>query len=156
MSEAQNTSGEFYAEPYEPMEMGAYEARLIKIVSPEKDGPYGPQYEWYFEVLDPDYEGQEIKAFSSRSFTPNSKARQWVSAIIGHEVQEGERFSFGDLTGKRVTLHIGHNKTERGTFEKVEGLSPVRKRKRQQAQPEPAEVETDADAGDDEDVKPPF
>lgn len=133
--------GELFAEPYDPMDMGAYEAELQRIFTPTEDGPFGPSREWYFKILDEDYKGRVIKKFTSQSFAPSSTQRMYVEALLGRAVEDGERLQFSELTGLPCILHIGHKRTERGTFETVESISPIRRRRggagRTQEQPPP-------------------
>ncbi len=141
----------FLAEDYEAVEIGAYEATVDRIESSE-EGPYGPQLTWHFKVTDPDYLGKQIKAFSSQAFNPQSKPWAWVEAILRRKVEVGDEIIFTDLIGEKVVLNIGHKETERGTFEKIESLSPVRKgKKKTEAKPPPIELEEE-----DEEEGPPF
>lgn len=145
--------GSFHAAPYEAMDKGAYEARLVKIEE-QTGGPFGDALKWFFEILDEDYEGKEIMAFSSQAFNPASKAWEWTAAILGREIEMGEDIDFDDLTGKKVNVHIDHKVGERGTFEKVASLSAVRQKKKKKPapapEPEPEEVDEDDDNDEEE------
>jgi hypothetical protein len=151
----------FLAEPYIPIEVGPYEFEVAKIEGPQ-EGKFGPQLVWHFKCLDPEYDDKTIKAFSSASFNPRTKTWEWTEAVLGRKIQMGERIGFDDLVGQKVIVHISHDEKERGTFEKVQTLTPIRRGKQKPApqakaedEPEPAAVAAEAEDGEVEEG-PPF
>lgn len=123
---------QFKTEEYTPMEIGVYEAR-VKSIEEDPEGQFGPQVFFQLEILDEDYEGRVLKAWASMPengrMTPVHKLHGWLSAIRGSVIREGESVSTDELVGKRVMVQVGHKVKDRGTFEKVEGLTPVRRKK---------------------------
>ncbi len=115
------------AEEYKPMEPGDYRARFTGYE--EDEGVHGPFVKWYFEVLDEEYAGRSLKGVTSTSFNPLSKMWAWVQALLARPIEDGEEIDLDDLVGREVMLDIEHQKTERGTFERIAGVRPVRKRK---------------------------
>lgn len=167
MTETEQRS--FKAEPYVPMDLGSYEFKVTRIEGPE-EGKFGEQYIWHFECLDPEYDSSSensktIKAFSSVTFNPRSKPWEWAEAILGRKISMGEEIGFDELLGKRVMIHVDHKETERGTFERIAALTPVRRKKGEQSlqaptQAEdaaaPTEAEADAGPAEEDEEKPPF
>jgi hypothetical protein len=130
------------AEAYEPMEIGDYRATFTRYE--EDEGMHGPMIKWFFELDDEDYPGRTISGISSTAFNPMSKMYAWVQALMGRPIEDGEEIDLDDLVGRQVMIDVDHKQTERGTFERIAGLRPVRRKKKQQPEPEP-EVEDDED-----------
>lgn len=141
------------------MEIGVYEAR-VKSIEEDPEGQFGPQVFFQLEILDEDYEGRVLKAWASMPengrMTPVHKLHGWLSAIRGSLIREGESVSTDELIGKRVMVQVGHKVKDRGTFEKVEGLTPVRKRRREQAEGPREEASSGATVSDEDFEDAPF
>jgi hypothetical protein len=116
------------AEEYEPMEMGPYRARVKSYEEDEMQ--FGPCFKWYFEITEEgEYEGKVLSGITSQAFNPKSKLYQWVQGIMGRTIKAGETIDLDDLVGKECMLNIGHKVKERGTFEVIDGVNPVRRAK---------------------------
>ena len=118
------------AEEYEPMEVSDYRDKFTGYE--EDEGIHGPFVKWYFEVLDEEYPGRSLKGISSTAFNPMSKMWAWVQALLGRPIEDGEELELDDLIGRECLLDIDHHKTERGTFERIVGVRPTRKKRHPQ------------------------
>jgi hypothetical protein len=131
------------------LEPGVYRAKLQKIEENERPnfdtGEPEPCRDWTFEVVEEGFEGQTLRGRTSMSFGPRSKAREWVSGLLGRKIEQGDRIEEDDLIGKECDLSIVHKETDRGTFANINSVNPVRKKPRAQ---ERAEVKQVADVRD--------
>ena len=91
---------------------------------------------WYFAIDEEGYEDVTLTAISSCSFGPKSKPRSWANAILRRKLGDHEKFNEDDLKNKPVMLSIENEETDRGTFARITGLSPVRGRDRTKAEAE--------------------
>jgi hypothetical protein len=132
------TTGSFEFEP------GTYEGHLIKMEKRFKkfmDADTGETEDrsfliWYFAIDEEGYEDVTLTAISSCSFGPKSKPRSWANAILRRKLGDHEKFNEDDLKNKPVMLSIENEDTDRGTFARITGLSPVRGRDRTKAEAE--------------------
>ena len=62
--------------------LGEYPARLISVDEGET-GEFGPTWLWTFRLAEPKYNGAEITAISSQTYSTRSKAYRWAVAL-GH------------------------------------------------------------------------
>lgn len=132
------------AEAYEPMEAGDYRAVFTRYE--EDEGIHGEMIKWFFDCEDEDYPGRTISGISSTAFNPMSKMYAWVGALMGRPIEDGEEIDLDSLVGREVMIDVDHKQTERGTFERIAGLRPVRKKKAKKApEPEPETEEEDDD-----------
>lgn len=135
------------AESYEAMDVGDYRAKFTRYE--EDEGIHGEMIKWFFDCQDEDYEGRTISGISSTAFNPMSKMYAWVQALMGRPIEDGEEIDLDDLIGREVMIDVDHKLTERGTFERIAGLRPVRKKaKKNKPEPEPSEAVEEED--DDE------
>jgi hypothetical protein len=67
---------------------GLYPGELIEIE--EREGDHGGFLLWRFVVRDARDNEVEVTTISSQKFGAGSKARRYVEAILGREVQSGE------------------------------------------------------------------
>ncbi len=72
---------------------------------------------------------------------------------MGRPIEDGEEIDLDDLIGREVMIDVDHKQTERGTFERIAGLRPVR-RKKKAAKPAP-EPEPEVEEEEDDDDLPP-
>jgi hypothetical protein len=135
------------AEEYEPMEVGDYLAKFTRYE--EDEGIHGAMVKWFFTLEDEDYSGRTISGISSTSFNPMSKMWAWVQALLARPIEDGEEIDLDDLIGRQVMIDVDHKQTERGTFERIASLRPVRRKKKRQPEPEPVEEEGDDEEEDD-------
>ena len=124
------------AEEYTAVEIGDYRAKFTRYE--EDEGIHGAMVKWFFDLQDEEYEGRSISGISSTSFNPMSKMWAWVQALLGRPIEDGEEIDLDELIGREVMIDVDHKVTERGTFEKIAGLRPVR-RKKKKKEPEPVE-----------------
>jgi hypothetical protein len=113
---------------YEPMDIGSYEGVFTRYEEDEME--HGPVYKLFFRVMnDEEYEGKELSRLVSQKFNPKSNLFQTVQGLLGRPIRSGEEVELDELVGRPCVLNIGHNVKERGTFEKIDGVNPARKRK---------------------------
>jgi hypothetical protein len=79
---------------------GVYDAQLlsVEVVSPGPDSPFPDDYwRWEFTVFTPEFpEGIMKYGSSSANFTPKSKAKKWVEALLGRTIPDGEELDSED------------------------------------------------------------
>jgi hypothetical protein len=129
MAKAKDTTLEFTATGATKFVPGPYRGRLVKIEKKyklvEKDGEKEdrPYHRWIFETDEPGCEGMSLSLLSSTSFGVGpggpAKGRRIAEAILGRELEIGEKFTAEDLYDKPVTLHIDNEKSARGTFPRI-------------------------------------
>ncbi len=124
------------ADDYKPMEPGDYRAQFTGYEEVE-EGAHGPFVKYFFTVLDEEHAGRSLKGVTSTAFNPKSKSWAWIHALLGRPIERGEEIELDDLVGRKVVLDIDHQQTDRGTFERIAGVRPIRKRK------EEADVQAD-------------
>lgn len=95
---------------------GVYTVQLKEIEERESndrtddDGNPSKYRLWRFEVLRPKkFKGEEFGAFSSMAFSPQSKARQWVEAILNRDLEDGDKVALDELSGVPVHAQVGPN-----------------------------------------------
>ena len=125
---------------YEPLEPGDYRAKFTGYE--EDEGEHGPFVKLFFELLDEEHAGKILTGIAYTKFNPMSKLFAWTQALLGRPIEDGEEIDLDDLVGRECMLDIEHRKTERGTFERVVAVRPVRKKK---GKPEPVADEEDFD-----------
>ena len=113
-------------EDYEPMEAGDYRARFTGYE--EDEGVHGPFVKMYFEILDKEYAGKSLKGIASAKFNPLSKLFAWTQALLGRPIERGEELELDDLVERECMLTIEHQSTDRGIFERIVSVRPVRKK----------------------------
>jgi hypothetical protein len=115
---------------------GPYRGRLVSMQKKYKvtENEIGEREDrsylrWVFAVSEKGYENQSLSVLSSTSFGIGpggpSKARGFAQAMLGRELREGEQFTADDLYDRPVVLHVDNEKTARGTFARIVGLTPV-------------------------------
>jgi hypothetical protein len=96
------------------MKLKSVEETTSQKRTDEKTGEPAKMRIWKFEVLAPKkFKGEEFVDFSSLSFTPRSKARQWVEGIINRELGEGERVEPEDIIDIPVHAQVQPNEEKR-------------------------------------------
>ncbi len=134
----------YVAEEQQTLENGIYPATVQKIEDAE-GGKFGPAYKFVFDVTVDD-DTQELSAFVSDPdhFTPKCKLRRWGGAILGHEIQDGEKFSPKMLVSKRCRVLVENEEKETGTFAKIKEVYVASKPKaKKSAQTEDGEGENE-------------
>jgi hypothetical protein len=117
----------YTATDYEPLDPGLYVGRLSEIR--EAKSEHGTYYRWMFEIRDEGYRGHQIHANVSDKFGPSSKARQWVEAIIGRSLGNGERFDTDNLIGKDFHVTIINVEKDGRTYDNVVSVNAIRNAK---------------------------
>src|SRR5215212_2681848 len=112
---------------YEPLDSGLYVGRLVEIR--EAKSEHGTYYRWIFEIRDEGYKGRQIHANVSDKFGPGSKARQWVEAMIGRRLANGEHFDTDDLIGNDFHDTIVNVEKDGRTYDNVASVNAIRKGK---------------------------
>lgn len=114
------------AEEYEPMKMGDYRARYTGYEKVD-EGQHGPFVKHFFTILDEEYAHRSLKGVTSTAFNPMSKLWAWVQALLGRSIEDGEEIDLDDLVGRECWLDIEHQRTDRGVFERIVGVRPIRR-----------------------------
>jgi len=109
------------------IEEGTYDAKLTAITEKEVDSPEGVRefLAWDFDVV---IEGEtvEVGGASSKTFSPKSKAFEWMAALLGSAPTVGQNIDVEtDLVGKPCRVLIGKNQQGYPKVEKV--LAPSRR-----------------------------
>ena len=117
----------YTATEYEPLEPGLYVGRLAEIR--EAKSEHGTYYRWIFEIRDEEHGGRQIHANVSDKFGPSSKARQWVEAMIGRRLGNGERFDTDDLIGQDFHVTVVNVDKDGRTYDNVASVNAIRKAK---------------------------
>ena len=117
----------YTATDYEPLDPGLYVGRLVEIR--EAKSEHGTYYRWIFAIQNEDYEGRQIHANVSDKFGPGSKARQWVEAMIGRRLANGERFDTDDLVGQNFHVTVVNVEKDGHTYDNVASVNAIRKAK---------------------------
>jgi hypothetical protein len=125
---------------------GPYKGRLVNIVrkfkqreKPVFDPEIGekvvkrvddPYLIWTWEILEDGYEHKTLTSVSGASFGfklngEPAKARGYANALMGRDLENGEKFTSEDLLGLEATLHIDNEKTDRGEFARVVEVKPA-------------------------------
>jgi hypothetical protein len=115
----------YTATDYEPLDPGLYVGRLVEIR--EAKSEHGTYFRWIFVIRDEDYEGRQIHANVSDKFGPGSKARQWVEAMIGRRLANGERFDTDDLIGQDFHVTVVNVEKDGRTYDNVASVNAIRK-----------------------------
>jgi len=111
----------------EPLPTGEYLVRVASIT--EKEGKYSPQLQWVFRVLEPEYEGRELIAYTNATNSTTAKVAQWARAL-GCEVVPGEEFDTDELVGRKAIAVVVVKPSQQGNrYNHVENLLPVGKKK---------------------------
>jgi len=89
-----------------------------------------PYLIWTWEILEEGYEHKTLTSVSGASFGfklngEPAKARAYAQALMGRELENGEKFTSDDLLGLEATLHIDNEKTDRGEFARVVAVVPA-------------------------------
>jgi hypothetical protein len=100
------------------------------------DGQDKDVIEFIFTITDDDsdFEGVEVSGIATLvpRLTPKSKLRQWIEAMTGQKLTDGESFDLDTLIGKPCRV-LTENKegSKGGTFSRVKEILPPKGRKAQ-------------------------
>lgn len=154
---------EFSVTPtYKP---GVYRAKLVNVEMGRRNnfetGAEEDCREWTFELVEPGFEGGQLKGRTSMAFGPNSNTRKWVEALLGgRKMQTGDKTTAEALKGSEVDLSV--ESTDSG-YSKIVAVHPAREKGRTEEQSEfeaarhaiagtkqPVGVAADADAANED------
>jgi hypothetical protein len=112
---------------YKQREKPVYDPERGEKVVKKVDDPY---LVWTFQILNEGYEHKTLTSLSGSSFGYKingepAKARVYAQALLGRELEAGEKFNEDDLLGCEVTLHVDNERTERGTFARIVAVVPA-------------------------------
>lgn len=129
----------YIAEEQQTIEDGIYPAKVQKIED-APEGQFGPAYKFIFDV-EVDEEIVELSAFVSdpEHFTAKCKLRKWGGAILGHEIQDGEKFSPKMLIDKACRVLVKNEEKDNGTWAKIKDVMSASKPKPKKTKPETEE-----------------
>jgi hypothetical protein len=106
---------------FKQREKPVFDPELGQKVMKKVDDPY---LIWTWEILSKGHEHKTLTSLSGASFGfklngEPAKARAYANALMGRDLENGEKFTSDDLIGLEATLHIDHEKTDRGEFARV-------------------------------------
>jgi len=107
------------------LEPGQYVLTVISIEPAEGGNPaFGPSVKWTFTVANPstpndlmvndDGEPYDFWGHTSVKMSPKARARQWTEALVGRQLEEGERINPSTLIGQRMQALVIHEAGEDG------------------------------------------
>lgn len=128
---------------------------LAVITSIEED--YHPEwkenYVWKIKIKDATLEGEpvdnggelvELRFFSGRRWTSNEKNKiNQILQALGKEHDIGDELDLEECIGKKLRVIITDKKTEKGTFSKVSGFLPLKKKTETKKEEKPAEKKSE-------------
>ena len=111
----------------EPIPTGEYKARIESVT--EQPSKFGEaQLVWKLRVLDPQWEGRELTAWTNATTSTKSKLARWARAC-GYDIVAGDEFDTDDLVGCKVVAVVTVKRTDSGEmFNRVEDLLPLHAR----------------------------
>ena len=102
-----------------------YDVELLSLE--EQDGVYGKQFVWQLRVVDGEYAGTTLKAWSNSTSALNSKTVKWASAFAGHPYRAGEEMDLQALVGKRARAVVSQKQAQNGnTYARVTDILPAK------------------------------
>ena len=112
---------------FKQREKPIFDPEVGQKVMRQVDDPY---LIWTFEILEEGYERKTLTSVSGTSmgFKLNgepAKARVYAQALMGRDIENGEKFTSDDLLGREATLHIDNETTPRGEFARVVTVVPA-------------------------------
>lgn len=113
---------------YEPVPLGTYDAVLTNlqlVASPFDEGK--EQLEWTFTVRGGEYDGRQLKAYSSLATGPKAKLLLWASALLQRPLQAGETLDLNELLNKpcRITVLL-RAKENGGEYNRIDAVLPAK------------------------------
>jgi len=114
--------------------MGQYKATLVSVDEGEP-GDYGPVWKWTFLLSEPQYNGAEITAISSQTYSNRSKAYKWAVSL-GHPPQTD--FNASVIEGRHCRLALIVERDDDGTeYNKIQAIGVPTKAQTQAPLPPP-------------------
>jgi hypothetical protein len=112
---------------FKQREKPVYDPDKGEKVMRKVDDPY---LIWTWEILEEGYEHKTLTSVSGASFGfklngEPAKARVYAQALLGRDLENGEKFTSDDLLGQEAMLHIDNEKTDRGEFARVVEVTPA-------------------------------
>ena len=112
---------------YEVLDPAVYPATFVSVTPSVEDGQFGPYLDWEFTVTGAMLTDVRVSGRSSPSFGPNTKAREWATALLGRPLTKGERVDFGKLSGTPCQLVLEVVTKEKGTFNRIRSVLPAQR-----------------------------
>jgi hypothetical protein len=131
----QDSKMKLTATDFQTLDPGRYCARYggAEAMAAE-DGREYLKHIW--EVERPNGSAYRLYAASSCNFGPRAKLRQWVSALLGREVQAGDEVDLDSLKGRRAELVIVTERRPDGMVRSsVDAVLPLQSREPAEACP---------------------
>lgn len=116
------------------IEEGVYPARLKNLEVREittRDGEKRKVFQWTFEV-DTKEETVEVQGLTNAKVSTGinpSKAYRWICAILGRQLEVGEKIKVEDLIGKECLVIVEDRETRFGTVSRVIDVKKAKKKK---------------------------
>lgn len=145
---------------YELLEEDTYAATLWSIKTVDKPdwmqrsdaekkdydpGHYDPaQWEWIFELADPEYEALRLSSYTNRSLHPKSNGFRFLLPLLGRAPEPGEDITITDLVGRpcKITVKI-RQKKDGSEYNKITDVLAPRGKRQPMPLPTPDEFGTD-------------
>ena len=141
---------------FEVLPEDSYPATLWAVKTVDKpdwklegtEGEDQQQWEFVFEVQDPDYQGQRLSSYINRSLHPKSNGFRYVVPLMARIPEPGETVRFSDLIGRPCKITVKVKEKQDGTkYNKItDVLAPRGKR---DPIPTPAEFGADLTTGNE-------
>jgi hypothetical protein len=133
----------------EPIPTGEYRVRVESITEQKSKFDDTVQLVWKLRVLNSEFEGRELTAWTNATTSTKSKLAKWARAC-GYDIVAGDEFDTDDLVGCKVIAVVTVKRTDAGElFNRVEDLLPLHAR-------ETVTVGATRDSEDEDDGYDPF
>lgn len=111
---------------FECIPVGEYEVELLhaELV----DGKFGQQVEFLFTVIGGEHDGQQLKSWTSASFSPKSRLYSYAVALFdGTPIPKTYDLDLADIIGRRAKAVVIIRTKESGEeFNRIDMLRPLR------------------------------
>jgi hypothetical protein len=112
----------------EPIPTGEYRVRVESITEQKSKFDDTVQLVWKLRVLNSEFEGRELTAWTNATTSTKSKLAKWARAC-GYDIVAGDEFDTDDLVGCKVIAVVTVKRTDSGEmFNRVEDLLPLHAR----------------------------
>jgi hypothetical protein len=133
----------------DPIPTGEYRVRVESITEQKSKFDDAVQLVWKLRVLNSEYEGRELTAWTNATGSTKGKMAKWARAC-GYDIVAGDEFDTDDLVGCKVVAVVTVKRTDTGEmFNRVEDILPLPAR-------ETVTVGATRDTEDEDDGYDPF
>jgi len=108
----------------EPIPTGEYRVRVESVTEQKSKFDDTVQLVWKLRVLNSEFEGRELTAWTNATGSTKGKLAKWARAC-GFDVEPGEAIDTNDLVGRKAVAVVVLKRDDEGnTFNRVEDLLP--------------------------------